>query len=76
MSSATTTSSLDLPFLDGAPKQLLIGGEWVEGHPAATMPSINPSTGEVLADIADADAEDVTPGWRPRGGRSRGRGAP
>ena len=40
------------------------------------MPSINPSTGEVLADVADADAEDVTArGGRGAARRSRGRGA-
>src|SRR6476646_4721293 len=59
MSSVTTTSAPDLPFLDGAPKRLLIGGEWVEGASGTTMASINPSTGEVLADVADAEAEDV-----------------
>jgi aldehyde dehydrogenase (NAD+) len=60
MSSATTTPAPDLPFLDGAPKRLLIGGAWVEGAAGTTMPSINPSTGEVIADVAVADAEDVT----------------
>ena len=59
MPSVTTEPAPNLPFLDGAPKQLLIGGEWVEGASGTTMSSINPSTGEVLADVADADAEDV-----------------
>ena len=59
MSSVTTTPTADIPFLDGSPKQLLIGGAWVDGAAGATMPSVNPSTGGVIAEIVDADARDV-----------------
>jgi aldehyde dehydrogenase (NAD+) len=52
-------SSPDLSFLEGGPKRLLIGGEWVLPASGKTMPSINPSTGEVLAEVADADADEV-----------------
>jgi aldehyde dehydrogenase (NAD+) len=52
------TSALT-PFLDGVAKRLLIGGEWREAQSGATLPSINPSTGEVIAQIAAGDAADV-----------------
>ena len=47
------------PFLDGRPKRLLIGGQWVEAASGQTFPSVNPSTGEVIADLAEADATDA-----------------
>jgi aldehyde dehydrogenase (NAD+) len=48
-----------LPFLDGRPKGLLIGGEWVPAASGRTFPSVNPSTGEVVAELAEGDAEDA-----------------
>jgi aldehyde dehydrogenase (NAD+) len=57
--SSVTSSAMHIPFLDGRARRLLIGGEWVESASGRTMPSINPSTDEVIADVADADAEDV-----------------
>ena len=59
MSSIPTASEQNIPFLDGGAKKLLIGGEWVEAASGKTMPSVNPSTGKVLTDVAEADAEDV-----------------
>ncbi len=47
------------PFLDGKPKRLLIGGEWVDAVSGKTFPSVNPSTGEVIAELAEADATDA-----------------
>ena len=47
------------PFLDGQPKKLLIGGQWVEAASGETFPSVNPSTGEVIADLAAADRHDA-----------------
>src|SRR6266567_6689780 len=47
------------PFLDGKPKRLLIGGEWVDAVSGATFPSVNPSTCEVIAELAEADAADA-----------------
>jgi aldehyde dehydrogenase (NAD+) len=49
----------ELPFLDGKPKRLLIGGEWVDAVSGATFPSVNPSTGEVIAELAEADTADA-----------------
>jgi aldehyde dehydrogenase (NAD+) len=48
-----------LPFLDGRPKGLLIGGQWVAAASGRTFPSVNPSTGEVFAELAEAGAEDA-----------------
>lgn len=60
MTSGTTGSAPDLSFLEGGAKKLLIGDRWVEAASGRTMPSLNPSTGQVLADVADADAVDVS----------------
>ena len=51
---STTTT-----FLDGRPKELLIGGEWVPAASGKTFPSVNPSTGQVVAELAEGDAEDA-----------------
>ena len=47
------------PFLDCRPKRLFIDGKWVEARSGKTFSSINPSTGEVLAQIAAGDATDI-----------------
>jgi aldehyde dehydrogenase (NAD+) len=47
------------PFLDGNTKRLLIDGKWVEAASGKTFESINPATGEVLAKVAEGDAEDI-----------------
>jgi len=44
-------------LLAGIPHQLFIGGRWVDGG-AGTFPVYDPSTGEVLAQIADATPDD------------------
>lgn len=38
---------------------LLIGGEWVSPASGHYLPTVNPATGETIADIAAADAGDV-----------------
>jgi aldehyde dehydrogenase (NAD+) len=53
----STTPSL--PYLDGGPKRLLIGGEWVDAASGRTFESFNPSTGEVLAEVAEGDTVDA-----------------
>src|SRR5438270_4497407 len=40
-----------------APGKLLINGEWIEG--SRSFDTINPATGEVLTQIAEASADDV-----------------
>ncbi|HZC25504.1 MAG TPA: aldehyde dehydrogenase family protein [Actinopolymorphaceae bacterium] len=48
-----------LPFLDGAPKKLLIGGRPEPAASGETFASVNPSTGAVLATLASADRIDA-----------------
>ncbi|MGW0578634.1 aldehyde dehydrogenase family protein [Streptomyces sp. NPDC002920] len=38
---------------------MLIGGEWTVGNGTATFTSLNPATGEVLAELPEATAADV-----------------
>jgi len=45
-------------FLD-APRRMLLGGDWVEAASGETFPSYDPATGEVLAEVPSAGAEDV-----------------
>ena len=47
------------PFLDGKPKRLLIGGQWVEAMSGRTFDTVNPATGKVIAQLAEGGAEDV-----------------
>jgi len=41
------------------PTQLLINNEWVEGVSGKRFETINPATGEVICDVAEAQASDV-----------------
>jgi succinate-semialdehyde dehydrogenase / glutarate-semialdehyde dehydrogenase len=64
-----------------APTQLLIGGRWRDGS-QGTFPVLNPSTGEVLADVARAGIDDLSaaidaahealPAWSATAPRERG----
>jgi phenylacetaldehyde dehydrogenase len=45
-------------FID-KPRKMLIGGKWVNSASGKTFPSYNPSTGEVLAQVAEGDREDI-----------------
>ena len=47
------------PFLDGKPKRMLIDGKWLEAVSGKTFESRNPATGELLANVAEGDAEDI-----------------
>jgi betaine-aldehyde dehydrogenase len=40
-------------------QQMFIGGEWVDGSDGETQPILNPATGEVIAEVPKASAEDV-----------------
>ncbi|MBA3741421.1 aldehyde dehydrogenase family protein [Sporichthya sp.] len=46
-------------FLGPEPKQLLIGGKWVDSASGRTFETVNPSTGTVIARLAEADARDA-----------------
>ena len=47
------------PFLDGKPKRLLIGGQWVEALSGRSFDTVNPATGKVIAQLAEGGAEDI-----------------
>jgi succinate-semialdehyde dehydrogenase / glutarate-semialdehyde dehydrogenase len=44
--------------LASVPKQLCIGGKWVDAEGAATFDVLDPATGEVLCQVADASPAD------------------
>jgi Aldehyde dehydrogenase family len=44
---------------DGSYKQMLVDGRWVDAASGKRFESRNPATGEVLATVAEGDAEDV-----------------
>jgi aldehyde dehydrogenase (NAD+) len=46
-------------FLEDGPKRLLIGGSWVPASSGRIATSINPANGRVIAEVAEADADDV-----------------
>lgn len=47
------------PFLDGRPRQLFIGGQWVDALSGETFATINPSTGRELTQVALGGAADI-----------------
>jgi aldehyde dehydrogenase (NAD+) len=47
------------PYIDGRLKLMLIDGKWVPSLSGKTFKSIDPSTGEVLAEVALGGAEDI-----------------
>jgi succinate-semialdehyde dehydrogenase/glutarate-semialdehyde dehydrogenase len=55
---ATTEQTREREIVDAVPKQLLIGGEWRDGG-GGTLGVEDPSTGEALADVADATVDDA-----------------
>src|SRR3954471_9843605 len=64
------------------PSTLFIGGEWRAAASGATLPVEDPSTGEVLVEVADGDASDALaalaaaadaqPSWAATPPRERG----
>src|SRR5499433_1515846 len=47
------------PFADGSTKRMLIDGKWVDAASGKTFETRNPATGELLATVAEGDAEDI-----------------
>src|ERR1700739_1924117 len=41
------------------PRKMLVNGKWVESASGKTFPTYDPSTGEVLARVAEGDREDI-----------------
>ncbi len=55
---STITASQEQHVVDQVPKQLYIAGEWRDGA-KGTLTVEDPSTGEALADVADASVDDA-----------------
>src|SRR5580700_8623864 len=55
---ATTTPALEAQVAVRATK-LLINNQWVESTSGKYFPTVNPSTGEEICPVAEADAADV-----------------
>jgi phenylacetaldehyde dehydrogenase len=43
----------------GKPRKMFIDGKWVDSASGKTFPSYNPATGEIMAQIAEGDREDI-----------------
>jgi len=55
---ATATTVIE-PKIKISATKLLIGNKWVDSLSGKTFPTINPATGEVITQVAEADAADV-----------------
>ncbi|WP_061290467.1 aldehyde dehydrogenase family protein [Herbidospora cretacea] len=55
----TVTLEKSVQDFISTPRQLFIGGQWVDAASGRTFATPNPATGETLAHIAEADREDV-----------------
>ncbi|WP_062465790.1 NAD-dependent succinate-semialdehyde dehydrogenase [Demequina maris] len=53
------TAVAERTLLDSVPGALYIGGEWTAASSGATFDVLDPSTGDVLASIADATPDDA-----------------
>lgn len=56
---ANSTEPQASAFLNRPVIKMLIGGEWVEAASGKTFDTLNPSTGQVLAKVAEGEAEDI-----------------
>ena len=57
---ATTVPRITSPkYFDGTPRKLFIDGTWVDAAAGETFETLDPSTGEVLAEVARGEAEDI-----------------
>ena len=61
MATATQAISIDenVSKYVAKPRKMLIGGKWVAAASGKTFPTYNPATGEVLAQVAEGDKEDI-----------------
>src|SRR5579862_859598 len=55
----TVTLDRDVEAFIGSPRQLFINGQWCDAASGQTFETPNPATGEMLARIAEGDAEDI-----------------
>src|SRR3977135_91361 len=61
MGTAISPNQLDARVSDfiEKPRKMLIDGKWVNSVSGKTFPTYNPATGEVLAQVAEGDKQDV-----------------
>src|SRR5271169_893443 len=55
---ATATAVME-PSVKISANKLLINGQWVNSASGKTFPTVNPATGDVITQVAEADAADV-----------------
>src|SRR6201996_3402067 len=56
---AKTAPASRHPYADGTYKKMLIDGKWVDAASGRHFESRNPATGDLLATVAEGDAEDI-----------------
>ena len=61
MSSAVSTAQMHNRVQEfvSRPRKMFIDGKWVAAASGKTFPTYNPATGEILAQIAEGDREDI-----------------
>jgi succinate-semialdehyde dehydrogenase/glutarate-semialdehyde dehydrogenase len=59
MSTTTHGAEAEQAVLAAVPKQLFIGGAWRDGREGGTVAVEDPATGDTIAEVADATAEDA-----------------
>jgi len=61
MATATAAPSIDpnVSTFVARKQKMLINGKWVEAASGKTFPTYNPATGEILAQVAEGDREDI-----------------
>ena len=63
------------PYADGSYKKMLIDGKWVDAASGKKFETHNPATGELLATVAEGDAEDINRAVAAAPAPSKARGA-
>jgi len=57
---ATTVPRIDgAKYFDGEPRKLFINGQWADAAAGETFDTLDPATGEILAEVARGEAEDI-----------------
>jgi succinate-semialdehyde dehydrogenase/glutarate-semialdehyde dehydrogenase len=56
---AVAAAPRERAVVDAVPKQLFIGGRWVDASGGAKLPVEDPATREVIAEVADATPDDA-----------------
>ena len=59
MATAQAIAIIRHPYADGSYKKMLIDGKWVDAASGKKFETHNPATGELLATVAEGDAEDI-----------------